>query len=245
MLDLTIDVGHGGVDPGAIGPTGLKEKDITLKLALKVGKILNDKGVKLNYTRKEDKTLSLNQRSVIANNSNSRYFLSIHINAAANESANGTETFAFSKGTEGEKLATSVNNNLVKVIGLINRGVKFNNFAVLRETKMPAALVEVCFISNPKEEAMLKDERFLDKAAEGIARGVIEFLGLKWGEENIITNDDKVEEVEKINIPKRQIEALQKLIDANIIESPKYWENRLDKPMTAGEVFGLFSKMIK
>jgi N-acetylmuramoyl-L-alanine amidase len=244
MFDFTIDAGHGGMDPGAIGPTGLKEKDITLRLTLKVAKHLIDRGVKVNYTRIEDKTLSLSQRAAIANNSNSKYFLSIHINAAENINATGTETFAFSKGTEGEKLATSINNNLVRAIGLANRGVKFNNFAVLRETKMPATLTEVCFISNPKEEAMLKDEIFLDKTAEGIAKGMIEFLGLKWEKQQTTSNVEKVETVES-NTPKWQLEAFQKLIDEGIIEATGYWEERLDKPITAGEMFAVLSKMIK
>lgn len=242
--DFTIDAGHGGVDSGAIGPTGLKEKDVTLKLALKVGKVLADNGVKVNYTRKEDGTLSLNQRAIIANNSNSKYFLSIHINAAGDSNANGTETFAFSKGTEGERLATLINNNLVKAIGLTNRGVKFNNFAVLRETKMPAALTEVCFISNPKEEALLRDEKFLDKVAEGIAKGMMEFLGLEWKkEENKDIGPMKVEEIE-FKVSKWQIEALENLTELGIIKTPSYWEDRLDKNLTAGEVMGIFSNLI-
>ena len=180
MIDLTIDAGHGGSDPGAVGPTGLKEKDITLKLALKVGNLVTARGVKVNYTRTNDSSVGLSQRAVIANNSKARFFLSIHINSATNPAATGTETFAFSQGGQGEKLAKAIQSNLVAAIGLPNRGVKFANFAVLRETNMPAALTEVNFICNPKEEAMLKDEAFLDRAASGIAKGVIEFLGLKW-----------------------------------------------------------------
>lgn len=180
MIDLTIDAGHGGKDPGAVGPTGVKEKDVTLKLALKVGSILTSKGVSVNYTRIDDRSVELSERAAIANNAKARFFLSIHINSAASASANGTETYAYSSGGQGEKLAASIQKNLVAAIGLSNRGVKFANYAVLRETNMPAALTEVNFICNPKEEAMLKDEAFLSKAASGIAKGVIEFLGLKW-----------------------------------------------------------------
>lgn len=180
MIDLTIDAGHGGKDPGAIGPTGVQEKDITLKLALKVGNLLTARGVNVNYTRTDDRSVELSERAVFANTAKAKYFLSIHINSAANAAANGTETYAYASGGQGEKLAAAIQKNLVAAIGLTNRGVKFANFAVLRETNMPAALTEVNFICNPKEEAMLKDEAFLNKAASGIAKGVIEFLGLKW-----------------------------------------------------------------
>lgn len=180
MDDYIIDPGHGGIDPGAIGSTGLMEKDVTLKIALKVGKLLTDRGLHINYTRVDDKTLSLSARANIANNSKAKYVVSIHINAAENKKATGTESFSFKEGTEGEKLAKSINDNLVKAIGLPNRGVKVANFAILRETNMPAALTEVSFISNPSEEALLRDEAFIDKVAEGIARGMVEFKGQKW-----------------------------------------------------------------
>lgn len=198
MIDLTIDAGHGGKDSGAVGTTGVKEKDITLKLALKVGKILSSRGVSVNYTRTDDSSVELSQRAAIANNSKARFFLSIHINSASSPTANGTETYAFSAGGQGEKLAAAVQKNLVAAIGLTNRGVKFANFAVLRETAMPAALTEVNFICNPKEEAMLKDEAFLDKTATGISKGVVEFLGLKWEQQPQPTKPPETPKVEGI-----------------------------------------------
>lgn len=193
MLDLMIDAGHGGKDSGAVGPTGLKEKDITLKLALKVGKILSTKGVSVGYTRTGDISVGLTQRAEIANKSKAKFFLSIHINSASTPTANGTETYAFDAGGQGEKLASSIQKNLVTAIGLTNRGVKFSNLAVLRDTIMPAVLTEVNFICNPKEEAMLKSDAFLDKAATGISKGVVEFLGLKWEQPSKQNDTSKVE----------------------------------------------------
>lgn len=198
MIDLTIDAGHGGKDSGAVGATGLKEKDITLKLALKVGKILSSRGVSVNYTRTDDSSVELSQRAAIANKAKARFFLSIHINSASSPTANGTETYAFSAGGQGEKLAAAVQKNLIAAIGLTNRGVKFANFAVLRETTMPAALTEVNFICNPKEEAMLKDEAFLDKTATGISKGVVEFLGLKWEQQPQPTKPPETPKVEGV-----------------------------------------------
>lgn len=183
MIDLTIDPGHGGSDPGAIGPTGLQEKEVNLKIAFKVGELLQKQGLNINYTRTADTGMGLSARAKFANNSKAKYFLSIHNNAAENSAASGIETFALAPGGNGEKLAKAIRNNLVSVLGLVNRGVKFANFAVLRETDMPAALVEVCFISNPKEEALLRDDQFLDKAATAIAKGVLDFLGQQWKED--------------------------------------------------------------
>lgn len=180
MIDFTIDAGHGGYDSGAIGVSGVREKDITLKLALKVGKILTSKGVNVNYTRTDDRYVELFKRAEIANKSKARFFVSIHINSSSSPSAHGTETYAFSEGGKSERLAGAIQRNLVEAIGLTNRGVKFANYAVLRRTNMPAALTEVNFICNPKEEELLKNEKFLDKAAIGIAKGMMESLGRKW-----------------------------------------------------------------
>jgi len=180
MLDLMVDPGHGGKDPGAVGPTGVREKDITLKLALKVGNILTTQGVKIGYTRTTDVFLELNDRAAMANKADARCFLSIHINSASSAAATGTETYAYAAGGQGGKLSKAVQSNLVAAIRLPDRGAKFANFAVLRGTKMPAALTEVCFLCNSNEEALLKDDAFLDKAAMGIAKGAASFLDITW-----------------------------------------------------------------
>ncbi|RCX20863.1 N-acetylmuramoyl-L-alanine amidase [Anaerobacterium chartisolvens] len=190
MLDIMIDAGHGGSDPGAVGPTSLKEKDITLKLANKAGALLKQQGISIAHTRTTDVFVGLSDRAVIANSAAAKYFLSIHINSSGSSASTGTETYALAAGGEGEKLAKAMQQSLVKSIGLTDRGVKFANFAVLRETKMPAALVEVCFINNPNEEALLRNEAFLDKAALGIAKGAAAFLGISWkdgGEQKNLT----------------------------------------------------------
>lgn len=240
MIDLTIDAGHGGNDPGAVGPTGVREKDITLKLALKVGNLLTSRGVNVNYTRMDDRSVELSERAAFANAAKARYFLSIHINSAANAAANGTETYAFAPGGQGEKLAAAVQKNLVTAIGLTNRGVKFANYAVLRETNMPAALTEVNFICNPKEEAILKDEAFLNKAASGIAKGVIEFLGLKWEESQAADQGA----TDSSNVPQWQKDAFKKLVEKKIINSPEFWEGRLGETITIGEVMGILANTL-
>lgn len=180
QVELELDGGHGGKDPGAVGPTGLKEAAVTLALVKKVGAILATQGIALGYTRIDDRYVSLDDRCAIANKAKARAFISIHINSAVTPKATGTETHAYSKGGNGDKLAQAIQKRLQPATGLADRGVKYSNFAVLRETAMPAALVEVCFISNPKEEALLKQEAFLDKVAMAIALGYLDYTGRKY-----------------------------------------------------------------
>jgi len=176
MKKIVIDPGHGGSDPGAVGPSGLLEKDVAWRIACRVADLLERYGITVILTRNGDERVSLDKRIEIANNSIADYFVSIHINSAKNNTATGTETYAYAKGVEGDKLAHSIQSNLVKVIGLADRGVKYNSLQVIRETKMPGVLAEVAFINNPNEEKLLKSDEFLERAAVGIAKGILEHL---------------------------------------------------------------------
>lgn len=184
-VDIMLDPGHGGSDPGAIGPTGLNEKDVNLKIALSVGKLLKDRSLKISYTRTTDILLGntvgedLTARVEIANSMKAKYFVSIH-NNSFNKEAKGTETYIFAKSGQTEILAESVQRNLVQITGLYDRGIKVANFYVLRYTVMPAILVEAAFISNPEEEQLLKDDIFIQKIATGISKGIMEYLGKNW-----------------------------------------------------------------
>lgn len=175
-IDLELNAGHGGKDPGAIGPTGLHEADVTLKLVMKAGPLIAAQGFSVGYTRTSDVFVELDDIAAAANNKGARDFLSIHINSAS-AAATGTETFCYSRGGSGEKMAAAVQAALVDAIGRADRGVKTANFAVLRETNMPAALAEIVFISNPNEEALLKDDAFLNKVARAIAVGYCNYKG--------------------------------------------------------------------
>ncbi len=181
---IFIDPGHGGNDPGAIGPSGLKEKDVNLNIATIVKGILENHNVDVRLTRNEDTKAELAERVNMANNINADYFISIHINGYTNTSAFGTETYAYPNSVRGIELSKSIHRNLVAEIKLKNRGVKTSNFYVLRETVMPAALVEVAFISNPVEEELLKEKAFINKAALGIAKGILELIDIEYNEEN-------------------------------------------------------------
>ncbi|MEW6045018.1 MAG: N-acetylmuramoyl-L-alanine amidase [Bacillota bacterium] len=174
---VVIDPGHGGSDPGAIGPTGLREADVTLAVARRVAEIIAPHYA-VRLTRTDDRglgatpALDLHARAEIANRLDADAYVSIHCNAATTPAAHGVETYSLTTGGTGERLAKAIQAEMLAATGLTDRGVKTANFAVLRLTKMPAALVEMAFISNPAEEALLRDASFREKCAQAIARGI-------------------------------------------------------------------------
>jgi len=169
---IAIDPGHGGTDSGAVGPTGVNEKDVNLQIALKLKAKLEAQGYTVVMTRETDEKVSLEDRVNKANDANADIFVSIHCNAAENSNAKGTETYHYPGSTKGEKLATEVQGELVEALDTNDRGVKEGTFYVLKNTKMPAILTEVAFISNPDEEAMLNEEETQETAAQAIKDGI-------------------------------------------------------------------------
>lgn len=177
-VKVILDPGHGGRDPGAVYQ-GRQEKDDALALALAVGKILENAGVDVAYTRTEDVYNTPYEKAVMGNNSDADYFISFHRNASASPgSASGIETLVYSKGGEAEKLAGNINEELA-AMGFRNRGIiERANLVVLRRTEMPAVLIEAGFIDSPEDNARF-DEEF-DQITQGIADAV-----LKTTEENM------------------------------------------------------------
>jgi N-acetylmuramoyl-L-alanine amidase len=186
---IVLDPGHGtdpqGPDPGAIGPTGVKEKDVNLAIALKLAQLLRAEGAKVYLTREGESTpFSLTERAYYANDLKADVFISIHSNASLNPSVGGTSTYFYAPpGTELEgqreerlRLARYIQESLVVALGRRDIGVLEANFAVLRNTKMPSVLVEVAFISNPEEERLLNDPAFQAKAARGILEGLKKYF---------------------------------------------------------------------
>lgn len=183
---VCIDPGHGiGKDTGATGISGLQEDDVTLSVGLKVGKILEDRGVKVVYTRTEDQrsvpmsvTESLQKRCDISNDANAKYFVSIHCNSFEVDSANGTETLRNESNSESERLATAIQKNIISGVGTYNRGLKDGNWLyVVKNTNSPAVLTELGFLTNPNDAEKLASDSYRQKYAEAIANGILECLG--------------------------------------------------------------------
>lgn len=178
MVKIYIDAGHGGKDPGAIG-NGLKEKDITLSVALKVATILQRHKISVVQSRTTDTFLSLTERTNKANKANANIFVSIHANAFGNNQAQGVETFSYPNSRNGARLSKYIQDNILAAkLYTKNRGTKTANFAVLRQTKMPAALVEMGFITNSQDADLLKNKQ--NEFAQAIAKGILQYLGIKY-----------------------------------------------------------------
>ena len=150
------------------------------KIALGVQKILEDRwGADVYLTKKaanDPSSDELYTRYNKANNLNADVFVSIHLNGAASEQANGTETFYYPGSNRGLKLATSIHKQVINCLKLTDRGVKTETYAVLRYTDMPAALVEVCFLSNLKDEQFITSMDNIHKASEAIAQGIVDYF---------------------------------------------------------------------
>ncbi|WP_429349830.1 N-acetylmuramoyl-L-alanine amidase [Paenibacillus sp. 4624] len=175
---VVLDPGHGGKDPGASGPTKKREKDFTLTMAMKVEDILKSiPGITVSLTRRTDVYIGLSDRAKVANRMKADFFVSIHANSYLSTS-HGSETFY--KKDNSKSAAQILNKAMVSASGLYDRGVKYGNFAVVRETKMPSVLLEVGFISNPEEEKLLFDPAFQDRVALAIAKGICDYMGVKF-----------------------------------------------------------------
>ena len=179
MATVVIDAGHGGHDPGAVRGTRL-EKDDNLRMALAVGRILQDCGVNVVYTRTTDVFIPLAERSNISNRAGADLFVSIHRNASVNPAAHGVENWIHNNASATAlDAATRVLNNVVAAGVQSNRGIKRGNFSVLRLTAAPAMLFEYGFISNA-EDNRLFDANF-DAYARATANGIMQHLGIICG----------------------------------------------------------------
>ena len=186
---IVIDPGHGGNDAGAIGPSGVMEKTVTLKVALELEKLLLAEGAEVIMTRRTDVEVApkgrhatdieeLKSRCEIANDAEADIFLSIHADSFTNPAARGTTCYYFGEGgEESKKLADNIQPALLEQIKTPSRGVKPCNFYVVRNTDMPAILIELAFISNPQEESLLNSKEGVEKAAQGILDGIEDYFG--------------------------------------------------------------------
>jgi len=179
MATIVIDAGHGGYDPGAVNGTRLEKND-NLRMALAVGKILQDCGQNVIYTRTTDVFIPLLERSNIANRANADFFFSIHRNGSTNSAANGVENWIHPSTSQKNAAAASLILSRVANAGVqSNRGLQYGNFSVLRHTNAPAQLFEYGFISNA-EDNRLFDQNF-NAYAQATASGILSGLGLTCG----------------------------------------------------------------
>ncbi len=171
---VALDAGHGGLDPGAIGPRGLHEADVVLDVAQRVRDLLVRDGVRVLMIRDDDRTVDLDDRPRMAREGGATIFVSIHANASPRAAVNGTETYYLTP--QSLVLAQMIQDELNIMLGIPSRGIKTANFVVLRDNEVPSVLVEAAFISHPDDEARLGDQTFRQHVAEAVYHGIIRFL---------------------------------------------------------------------
>lgn len=183
MVKIYLDAGHGGKDSGATG-NGLYEKNIALDLTKRIEAKLNQyQNVEIMQTRTTDIFLELAERTDKANAWKADVFVSCHLNANPNTAARGFESFVYNGTIDASTTALQnvMHQEIVKMItdsGVTDRGKNKANFHVLRESNMRAILCENLFITNPTDAALMKQDSFLDKLAQGYVNGLEKFFGL-------------------------------------------------------------------
>jgi N-acetylmuramoyl-L-alanine amidase len=174
---IVIDPGH-SPDPGAIGPTGLTEAEANLNMALVLERELIKKGARVILTRRDDSPVALYDRPQIALAHNADIFISLHNNALPDGvnplENNGTSIYYYHP--HSIDLARAVHDEILKATDLPSHGLYYGNLAVNRPTRYPAVLIESAFMMIPEQESLLKTEKFREKIAKAIRKGLERFL---------------------------------------------------------------------
>jgi N-acetylmuramoyl-L-alanine amidase len=188
---ICLDPGHGGADTGAIGPTGLMEKNVTLSIAKMLAEMLRKHGASVVLTRTSDTQVLTPQASAehelearvdMGEKYHANLFVSIHCNSrpTLTEARKARGCFVYYYQPQSLSLAWDIARNLEAQIHEPKFGVIFRSFHVVRETTFPAVLVETVFISNPITEAQLKNIRYRKKIAYGIFRGILAYIRMHY-----------------------------------------------------------------
>jgi N-acetylmuramoyl-L-alanine amidase len=184
---IVIDPGHGGKDAGAISITGVKEKDIVLSIANKIVELnyrLNKQPLDVFLTRYTDTFVSLADRTRLSKKLKADVFISIHCNVSAYPKASGTEVYIYPKSEiqaeESAYLGFTIQKGLADLLGVKNRGLKYGDFQVLRDSRKGSAtvLLELGFLSQTDEAIYLSKEKSHEAIALVILQCTLKYLGL-------------------------------------------------------------------
>ena len=188
-VDVVLDAGHGGADPGKVAADGTLEKDINLAVAKKVEAALKKQGIRVSMTRTADemvheegmpqeKQTDMRLRCDRINSSGARCAVSIHQNSFTDTSASGAQVFYYTGSEEGRQFADLMQAELIRQVDPANRRVSKANdsYYLLRKTTIPLLIVECGFMSNPSEAELLQDEAVQEKIAGAICAGIQQYL---------------------------------------------------------------------
>ena len=172
---VIIDPGHGGKDSGALGIGGSQEKDIVLPMGRRVAEVLQQNGVQVILTRSADYFVTLQGRVDMAEQDHADVFVSVHANSAGADrpDVNGLEVYYYDSGLD---LARVVHSRILQNVNVRDRGIRRARFYVLRKSSMPSILVETGYMTGREDMAKLKNPQYQNQMAEGIARGILQYL---------------------------------------------------------------------
>lgn len=206
---IAVDPGHGGIDPGSKGNSGMEEEEITLAVSQKLKEILTGAGAIVIMTRESDMDLSdpdggrlitrkrqdLSRRLELAEKNGAELYLSVHVNCfKSGPLEHGAQVFYQPGSEEGKALAESIQAEMIRVLGNTNRKAKAVDYYTTRNSKMPATIVEVGFISNPKEEKLMCDPDYQRKLAYAMYCGLVKyFAGNATVTDNPVDRDGALE----------------------------------------------------
>lgn len=175
---VVVDPGHGGADPGCVGCSGVLEKDINLEISKRLAFYLTQAGATAVLTRVGDYELSndLEERVLAVKQHKADIFVSIHANSIASAKWWGAQTFYYPQDKEGQRLAALIQEELLKSLGESYRWIRDEDFYVLRNAGVPAVMVEVGFLSNPREERLLSQPPYQGKVAWCIYAGIVRYF---------------------------------------------------------------------
>ncbi|MEG1869001.1 MAG: N-acetylmuramoyl-L-alanine amidase [Clostridiales bacterium] len=184
---IAIDPGHGGSDPGAVGVSGSKEKDINLALSLKLRDLLENNGATVVMTREKDIALSetkkqdLDARAALVKKAKADIFISMQCNATTDPNCLGAQVFFYPKSKNGETLATEIQTNLWDETQQTKKreAQTISSPYILYTVDIPAVIVEAGFLSNPREEAMLINGEYQEKVAKAVYKGIVAYYKTK------------------------------------------------------------------
>ncbi|MDQ3958258.1 MAG: N-acetylmuramoyl-L-alanine amidase [Actinomycetota bacterium] len=173
---VVLDPGHGGGDPGGRGDRGLVEADVSWDLAVRLADRLAGMGAAVRFTRTEAESPDASERARRANDVEADLFVSLHLNEHEEATAEGSSTYYFHTSDAGRALAEAIQEELV-TLGVRDCRSHARSYTVLRETRMPAVLVEPLFITNPDEAKRLEEPDFRAQIADAIAAGIRRYYG--------------------------------------------------------------------
>lgn len=177
-INIVIDAGHGGDESGAIGCSGIKEKDINLQIAKRLKKSLKHKGAKVFMTRDKDVDVTLDDRVKFANDNDAVIFISIHANALADSQNpsehNGLGIYYYYP--EAKPLAESILNSVTLKNEINGDGIHQASFAVVRNTKALSILIETGYLINPDDNTKLETPSYQKKVVKRTSQGIIKFF---------------------------------------------------------------------